>query len=153
MNTEPLEEPTETQIEIQKKMVEICGDNLYALQFWQGICDAVLTWDHIEDGLEVDQQMAHRAFSYLLLDAPLNRFFDKYKESIVPVLVNAVSSWQFSNEDGAPKIKAFDIYTEIACTMAFIIGGRKAVDKYIPEIRRLSWQNCQEDDLKDGGDK
>ncbi len=148
-----MEDPTETQVAIQARMTEICGDNLFALQFWQGLCDSVLTWDHITDDQEVDKTQAHRAFTYLLVDAPLNPFFDKYKESIVPVIMNAVSAWQFSNEDGAPKIKAFDIYTEIACTMAFIIGGREAVEKHIPEIRRLQWQNCQEDDALDGGSK
>lgn len=134
-------------------MEKLCGEDAYALQFWYGLCETVLTWDHIIDEEEVDPAMAHRAFKYLLIDAPLNPFFEKYKDCLVPVILNAVSAWEFSNEDDAPKIKAYDIYTEVACTMAFILGGREAVEKQIPEIRRLQWQNCQEDDLVDGGKK
>ena len=87
------------------------------------------------------------------MEAPLNPFFNKYKESLIPVIVNAISSWEYSNEQGAPKYKAFDIYTETACTIAFLIGGKEAVDKHIPEFRRLEWQICQEDDAIDGGKK
>ena len=144
---------TESQIEIQDRMEVICEDNVYALQFWRGLCDSVLTWDHIQDDDPVDKRTEYRAFNFVLVEAPLNTFFNKYKESLIPVIVNAISSWEYSNEQGAPKYKAFDIYTETACTIAFLIGGKEAVDKHIPEFRRLEWQVCQEDDAIDGGKK
>ena len=146
-------EATPTQIIIWDKMDAICRDNPAALSFYQGLCETVLTWDHIIDDEEVEKEMANRAFHFLLIDAPLNPFFTKHKESLVPVLMNAISAWHFSNEDTVPKIKAYDIYTEVACTIALILGGRQAVEEHIPELRRLQWQNCQEDDLADGGKK
>ena len=148
-----MNEHTETQLTIQNTMVEICGKNVHAIEFWMGLNDAVMTWDHIVDEEEINKTWADRGFKFLLIDAPMNPFFTQYRDSLVPVILNAVSAWEFSNEDGAPKIKAYDIYTEVACTMAYILGGRQMVDKYVPEIRRLQWQNCQEDDLADGGKK
>jgi hypothetical protein len=144
---------TETQLAIWRKMEEICKGDEDAFKFYNGLCDSVLTWDHIIDDESVDPETAERAFQFLLLDAPLNPFFQRYKDSLVPVIMNAVSSWKFSNGQGAPKIKAYDIYTEVACAIAFILGGREAVEKHIPELRQMQWQNCQEDDATDGGKK
>ena len=149
-------EATPTQVLIWEKMDVICQKDPAALDFYKGLCDTVLTWDHIIDSdtpWEDEKEMANRTFHFLLIDAPLNTFFIKHKESLVPVLMNAISAWHFSNEDRVPKIKAYDIYTEVACTIALILGGRLAVEEHIPELRRLQWKNCQEDDLVDGGKK
>jgi len=146
-------DPTPTQKQIWELMQVICEKEPKALSFYEGLCDSVATWDHIEDDEPIDKEGASRAFHFLLVDAPLNEFFVKYRDSLVPVIMNAISSWHFSNEEGTPKIKAYDIYTEVACTIALILGGRQAVEQHIPVLRRIQWKNCQEDDLVDGGKK
>lgn len=146
-------ELTPTQITIWQHMEKICEGNPDALAFYAGLSDAVLTWDHIVDDDGVEKDMANRAFNFLLVDAPMNPFFDQYKAALVPVIMNAISAWHFSNKEGSPKYKAYDIYTEVACTMAFILGGRQAVEKHIPAMRELQWKNCHEDDLVDEGKK
>ena len=77
------------------------------------------------------------------MEAPLNPF-NKYKESLILVIVNAITSWEYSNEQGAPKYKAFDIYIETARNIASD-RGQGGADKHIPELR-LEWCRLPRDD-------
>lgn len=145
--------PTPPQYELNEIMKEVCGENGEAYRWWNDLKRVVFTWDHLVDGDEVDVGMAEQGFMGVMLEWPTNRFYQGNMASLVPVMVNAWSAWQWSNEEGNPKLKAMDIYTEVACTIVYLLHGVKGVEKYMPHIRDLHRESCELDDQLDGGKK
>lgn len=148
-----MDSPTKTQERTHEIVRHICAEHPDAFAFWIMVCDASMTIDHIADNDELDRSAAVEAIKALLIDLPQNEFFIAHRAALLPVMSNALSAWEFSNKPAAPKVKAFDVYTEIPATLAFIIGGRALVDRHIPELRAIHLLNMQEDDAKDGGKK
>lgn len=115
--------------------------------------EAALTWDHIMDGDPIDKDVADRAFMALTIGWPMNEWFIKNRVILVPVMVNAISAWKHASIVGTPKIKAYDVYAEVACTMALLLGGLTAVKVYGPKIRELTQAMCLTDEQRDEGRK
>lgn len=145
--------PTKLQAKATEVLVEATLDNLDAQRWLIQLFNAAMTWDHIEDREEIDVRVADASFVAMWTDWPMNDFFIKNRVVLVPVLVNAISAWKSSNESGMSKIKAYDIFTESICAVLWILGGQSRVDWFMPKIRRLVQQICNEDELKDGGAK
>lgn len=141
---------TETEKEIENIIRAICISEPHAITWFYSFVDFVMTWDHIIDDDPIDKNRADKVMREVLLDWPLNPWFLKYREILVPVISNCVSAWDFSNKENK-KIKAYDFMVEVPATIAFILGGRSAVDQYLPELRRLSMKRMDEDELEDGG--
>lgn len=143
---------TEIEKDFEIEMRAICANEPLAFDWFYSMVDAVMTWDHIIDDDPVDKERADKAFRSLILGWPINSWFLKYREILVPIMSNCLSSWRFSNEEDA-KIKSYDFMTEIPCAIAFILGGQSLVDRHIPNIRRLAFKRFKEDELEDGGKK
>jgi hypothetical protein len=145
--------PTVNQQLAVNLVTEMCGDRqdaaAYVFMFW----DFALGWDHVVDGDPIDMETYDRAMKNALLLLPCNTFFIENRMTLIPVMSAVIGAWQHSNKDGAPKIKAFDIYTEIPSVVAYLLGGQTLVDQYIPKLREVMQTVCKEDDLKDGGKK
>jgi len=125
---------------------EMCGNTPGAFQWLSQLWDVIMTWDHIVDGDELDLAKADRAFENMLLIWPGNPFWNQNAARLIPVLINAVAAWRYANNIG-DNTRAYDVYTEVPCTVAAIIGGAAAVRKYSTPIRVLVDKARKEDDL------
>lgn len=144
---------SDTQKAIESLLKEMLQEHPHAFEWVKDLFNASLLWDHIVDRDDIDVDAADDSFMAMWVRWPLNPFFDKFKHVLVPVVVNAISAWKWSNAPGTPKIKAFDIYNEVPCTVAFLCGGQPMVDQYIQRLRDINYVNQMEDDERDGGKK
>ena len=89
--------------------------------------------------------MAERAFEALLFHWPNNPFWQAHGHLLRPVMMNAVAAWRYANATADTR-RAYDVYTEIPCAVAGIIGGTPHVARYSLPIRQLADQIREEDD-------
>lgn len=144
---------TQTNRDFLALVQQICQSEPLAYKWFHQIIEAALVWDHLVDGEAIDPQMANRVMSALITEWPLNGFVQRYAQTLIPVIVNAISAWKHSYEKDEPKIKALDIYSEIPTTIAFILGGMEMVNHYSPQIRAFVHKLAAEDFARDGGKK
>jgi hypothetical protein len=125
-------------------MAEVLAGHPEAYQWLCEVCDVAMTWDHIIDGDPIDTEVATRAFEATLFHWPYNPFWQRNAASLTPVLSNAVAAWKSGN-----RLKEFDLYSELPCAVAYLVGGRPLVEAYSPRIRKLTDELIAEDNLKD----
>lgn len=115
---------------------EMCGpDHPDACAWLQQLLCLTVTWDHIRDNDPIDKQVAATAFEAALLDWPANEFWQAHRMILRPVLANAISAWLHS--DRGERIKAYDVYSEVPCAVAFLLGGVRLLAAYSPRLRAL----------------
>lgn len=136
-------------------VAKLCEPAPGALEWFLDLLDVALVWDHLADG-EADAEDAKRAdrmFEAIVTRWPVNPFYKAHSTLLIPTLAAAISAWRFSNQPGAPKLKAYDLYTEVPAVMALIIGGMPRVDEFLLAIRECSLHRMEEDEQEDGGKK
>ena len=133
-------------------IAEIFSGNDWALLWFKQLQNVVGFWDKIADCDvdKVDAQQLNDFFEILLIHWVYNPFYQQNKIVLTPVIVNSISAWKASNGVN-PKFKAYDITTEVACTMCMIIGGIPMINKHMPKLREMCWRACQLDDVTDNG--
>lgn len=136
-----------------RMMEEMCGSNAHAYRWFYQLIEVVNAWDHLVDGDELSAPEIDRAFTSAVLEWGMNPFYHQFAHVLIPACVAAVSSWKWSNWAGSPKIKAYDIYTEIPTIIAFLLGGQERVDRFIPDIRSVVFEMHNEDEERDNGAK
>ena len=146
-------EITEAHKSFYEDLEKLCGQEPGAYQWATSAYDAALVWDHLTDDDEISKPEIDKVFTSLLTEWPLNPFFMKYRTVLVPVMVNAISSWRYSNDPEVPKDKCCDWYTEIASTIAYLLGGWPLVEKYLPKMRKNAYIGMVEDEVRDKGKK
>lgn len=144
-------EPTEANKELLAIKEKICASDPYALQWLEQCRDTMMVIDHIYDKDEFSPEDVVRVLKHITVDWGINPFYRKNCVVLSVVILNAISSWEFSNIEGFPKFKAYDILTELATSVAFILGGHDMVNKHIPRFRELAYILYAEDEDRDGG--
>lgn len=134
-------------------MGKVCEGHPDALAWWESLKGAVLTWDHIVDGDEVDVALADQSFVSLMVDWSKNPFWRAYQGILSASLFTSIQAWRWSNKPDAPKIKAYDIYTNTASLIAYLLHPRHKAEEFSAEIHDLNRKLCEVDDAMDGGKK
>jgi hypothetical protein len=87
-------------------------------------------------------------FYTLLIELPLNPFFDKFKRELVPLMVAGINAWQDANEleKGSDNDKALayvlrDWYVELVMFVVYLLHGRDRARELSMEIRRFFSQH------------
>ena len=128
----------DAQIGIWGHIAEICKGNEWAHRWLDQALTAAQVWDNcVDSGDKPDPKQADAVFLALITEWPLNPWFNSNKAALVPVMVNAISAWRFSDQDPRARQRAYDVGSELICTAAFIIGGQALVDKHMPKVRQL----------------
>lgn len=132
---------------VQKIAAEAFGEVPDALEWYLDLQDIAQVWDNCVDaGDEVNGRQADQVFMALTTRWPLNKWFQEHRASLIPVMVNVIAAWRFSDENPQSRPRAYDIVTEPFCTVAFLIGRQALVDKWSAEIRRLALAACEHND-------
>jgi len=116
----------------------ICSGNPWACRWLHQVLNASQVWDNCVDGNDKPKaSQADDVFVSLITEWPINPWFNANKMVLIPVMVNAISAWRFSDSDKRARQRAYDVGTELICTTAYLLGGQELVDKHMPEVRRL----------------
>jgi hypothetical protein len=154
MNVEASRRFDELSAEYGGLMGEICAPYPGALEWWESFKGYVLTWDHIVDeGDEICVNTASASLEACLVDWPRNQFYMAFMAQLTPVIFNAVTAWKWSNVEGNPKIKAYDVYTEVGTTIAWLLHSKEKATEYSMRIRNMNREIEVVDDVLDGGRK
>lgn len=104
-------------------------------------------WDDLVDrDRRPSDEEIHSAMFAALVEIPLNPFFQKHQDSLMPVLVNAVSNWKAANEFERTDDKrllsiAYVIrsdYANLLSLMAYLVGGPEWAAKSAT-LLRAAW--------------
>jgi hypothetical protein len=126
------------------KLYQWIGDP-HALEFLITFGDICEVWDDlIDQDKPILPEDIHRAFWSLLIELPLNPFFDKFKANIIPVLITGVNAWMDSNElekgNDNDKIFAYvlrDWYMELVSFIIYLTRGKDYLRMVSIDIRRF----------------
>lgn len=132
---------TPLMAEYNQMLNNLCAQTPGAYQWLQQLWEILLTWDHIVDGDVIDRDMASRAFEALMFSWPQNPFFQAHKDRLITVMINAVSAWSHENHkthESHVTVKDTDMYTEVPCAVAAILGGTALVGRVMPRLRELN---------------
>jgi len=140
--------PTNLHLTYTEAIAALCGPNRAAYDWLDQLLEVWLTWDHIADNDVIDKAMAGRVFENLLLAWTVNPFWQKYKELLTPVLNNVISAWR-DGQLASSGAKDYDVYTEVPCAVAYLLGGTALVKQHMPDLRWLVAKIRAEDDAKD----
>jgi len=140
--------PTLTQETYFKLLQEICGDDKLAYRWLYQVIHAATIMDHVIDNDPIDYEQFDAIMKGVLLEWGVNDFYKRYAPYLAPVMSASISAWQHSAGD-MKRIKHYDIYTEVPCAVAFVLGGQEKVDKFSPRLRELANQLLIEDTKRD----
>jgi hypothetical protein len=112
----------------------MCGANTEARDWLLSLCELALSWDHVMDGDPVDPARFESAMLMVLLNWPVNAFYQNHKVMLQPVLVNAILAWK-SSAMPLSRIKAYDVATEPACAVCYLLHGYSAASQFSQNVR------------------
>jgi hypothetical protein len=126
------------------KFNEWIGDP-YAIDFIILMGDVAEVWDDlIDQDKSVKPEDVNRIFSSLLVDLPLNSFFDKNKLMLMPLVITVINAWQDANElekgSDNDKIVAYtlrDYLFELLFFVIYLTRGNDYLRTVSVEIRKF----------------
>jgi hypothetical protein len=135
---------TPKSVEYQAMLQELCAGCPEAYEWLLAVLDLAMTWDHLVDGDCIDNEVAERAFKALLFRWPYNAFWLRNASILAPVLSNAITAWRSGG-----RVKEYDLYSELPCTVAYLLGGHALAEHWSPRIRKLTAELMAEDNQLD----
>ncbi len=127
---------------------EMLVDAPEALEWLTQAQDLAFVWDHIVDGDATSPDYLTDCLEAVLLEWPANAFYLNHRAALVPALAVIIDAWRCG--DGIPeeRIKAFNACSDLALTVAFLVGGRARVQAYGPAIRSAARKIMAENDRR-----
>lgn len=127
-----------------KKLAEWVG-NPEALQFIVAFGDICELFDDIIDrDKPIEDDHAIRVLFIVLTELPLNRFFEQYKQNIIPIIITGINAWLDANqlEKGSKNDRVFayvlrDWYVELLAFVIFVTRGRDFMRSVSMEVRQF----------------
>lgn len=130
-----------------EKLSEWVGDR-DAIEFLLIAFNAAEFFDDVVDGDKDVRAQAPSVLLSMIADLPLNPFFDKYKHSLIPLLIAGSNAWQDANvlEQGSDNDKAMayvlrDWYMELLAFVVYLTRGNEYLRKTSLEMRRFFSQH------------
>lgn len=145
---------TDTDKELSDIMRQVCASDPHAFIWFNQFKEVIQFFDHTyDDDGNTPKPEVIRVMKHLIVDWGINPFYRKNSILLSTVILNCISAWEFSNLPEYPKFKSYDGYSELATTIAFILGGHELVGRHIPRLRELVYKLYLEDEGRDGGKK
>ena len=121
----------------------------YAVRFIVDIGNVAEVWDDLVDkDKDVKTDEINNVFYTLLIELPLNPFFDKFKRELTPLMVAGINAWHDANEleKGSDNDKAMayvlrDWYVELVMFVVYLLHGKDRARSLSMEIRRFFSQH------------
>lgn len=117
----------------------------YATQFILSFADACELFDDLidKDKPIKDEHVVRVLFS-LVTEMPLNPFFDRYKQQLIPILVTGINAWLDANdlERGSQNDRVFayvlrDWYMEFVSFVIYLTRGRDYMRSVSLQVRHF----------------
>ena len=123
--------------------------DISAVKFIIDIGNTAEVWDDLVDkDKEVSTDDINLAFYTLLIEMPVNPFFDRFKKDLIPLMIAGINAWQDANEleKGSDNDKAIayvlrDWYVELVMFVVYLLHGRDRARELSMDIRRFFSQH------------
>lgn len=130
--------------ERNRRLAEWVGDP-DAVRFILQFADVCEVFDDLWDGDKpVTKDDLTRVLFTVLVDMPLNPFFDRYKGNLVPIIITGVNAWLDANamEKGDRNDRVFayvlrDWYMEFVAFVIYLTRGFDFMRAVSPDVRRF----------------
>ena len=134
----------EWQAERNRKLAEWIGDAdavRFILQF-SDICE--LFDDLIDKDRDIPDDHVIRVLFCVLTELPVNPFFDKWKQHLIPIIVTGINAWLDANElekgDENDRVFAYvlrDWYMEFVSFVIYATRGRDYMREVSMDVRHF----------------
>lgn len=146
-NAIPAFDTEEWQAMRNDKLYQWVGDH-DAISFLLITFDAAEFFDDVVDGDKDVRSRVTDVIMNLFVELPLNRFFEQYKRSLIPVLITGLNAWQDANvlERGSDNDKAMayvlrDWYMELLAFVVCLVRGPDYMRQVSLEMRQFFTQH------------
>jgi hypothetical protein len=117
----------------------------YALAFILDFADACELFDDLIDrDKPVEDAHVIRVLFSLLTEMPLNPFFDRFKQQLIPIMITGINAWLDANalERGTKNDQVFayvlrDWYMEFISYVIYLVRGRDYMREVSMDVRRF----------------
>ena len=100
--------------------------------------------DLIDKDKPIEDAHVTRVLFSLFTELPLNPFFDRYKQQLIPILVTGINAWLDANklEQGTENDKVFayvlrDWYMEFVSYVIYLLRGRDYMREVSMDVRNF----------------
>lgn len=125
---------------------QMCGEEVHAYSWLEGLIKVALVWDHLVDNDPVNHGALDEVMVIMITEWPRNPFLRKYGDYLMPTCAASISAWRYNTS----RDLHYSVYREIPCAVAFLIGGNPLVEKTMPNLSSLVRKMKEEDDQRDG---
>ena len=145
MNTDPFDTEAWREERNEKLLDWMAGDH-HAVQFVLDLSMLVETWDDLVDkDKPLGEQDIHDAFVAALINFPLNPFYRRHQDALLPLITVAINAWFDSLEmerGDTPheRMWAFflkDLGLEVFLFCAMLAGGYRHMRAVSMDMRRF----------------
>lgn len=127
-----------------QKLAEWIGDP-NAIRFILDFSDACELFDDlIDQDKPLEDGHVVRVLFNLLTELPVNPFFDRWKQNLIPIIITGINAWLDANdlEKGSDQDKVFayvlrDIYMELLSFVIYLTKGRDYMRQVSLEVRHF----------------
>lgn len=120
-----------------------------AIEFLLSVFSAAEFFDDVIDGdVELDKKTAVHVLFDLLVDLPLNPFFERHKLQLIPIVIVGINAWLDANvlEQGSDNDKALayvlrDLYMELLSLVVYLTRGQAYLREHSVEMRKFFTQH------------
>lgn len=88
------------------------------------------TYDHIVDHDDWATDDVHTMVDILLHGLWVNKFYTENVVSFMPIIMNAIHSWKFAENNPAYRLKVGDILSELGCAILYVTGGLTRLNEW-----------------------
>jgi hypothetical protein len=116
-----------------------------AIDWFYKIRDVLHFWDDLIDGDKpINREYINQSMFTALVDIPACPFFIKHRDSLQPVLVNAIANWHAANQFENSKEQthlplAYVVrsdYANLLLQAAYLVGGGQWLNSISGEVRK-----------------
>ncbi|RBO54778.1 hypothetical protein DSD19_04535 [Rhodovulum sp. BSW8] len=127
----------------EKLMEWICDE--FAVQFIVTFSDVCEVFDDLWDGDKpVTRDDLSRTLFNCLAEIPINPFFDRFKQQLVPIIITGINAWLDANalENGNRNDRVFayvlrDWYMELIAFVIYLTRGRDHMRRVSLDVREF----------------
>lgn len=135
--------------EFRRIVREMCGERTDAAEWFLSCVDLSNVWDHIADGDDLDKDYAHKVLAFVTCGWGTLPFYIENSRTLAAVALNVVTAWKSSDISRDLRAHAFDVYTELGTTVAFLVGGMDHATRWSSVLRAWAFKSMMEDNERD----
>ena len=134
-------------------MGEAVPENPEAALLIRQIISFSATYDHVIDHDNWTTDDVHTMVDILLHGLWVNKLYTENVASFMPIIMNAIHSWKFAENNPEYRLKVGDILSELGCAILYVTGGLARLNEWGGKWREQVLILMKDSDNNKIGDK